>query len=380
MYIINNAFKNITRSIGRSLLIGLIVLVISAASTIALAIRSTALVSREESLSNMAVTASITPNQEMMMEEIQATEDFNRGMIGEFQQRFNPSLEEIIDFASSEHVVDFHYTLSTTLNRSESITPFVAEETPQEGRSTGGMGDFTLNGVSDALAMTEFVKGTAQLIDGEMFDWISDTPEVLISQQLALSNGLAVGDIITLTNPNNEEEIYELTVVGIYSTTATTISQMSIPALDPANHLYLSSRAVDTILTNAYENQITTMDEMFGTETTSKLNTQLINTLYFDDPEQFNQFQSELEANHFPEEYLLHSPDLSSFEASTLPLENLVDFATTLLLIVLGIGGMILIVFNFFSVRERKYEIGVLTAIGIKKEKWQLDSSPNPLW
>lgn len=39
------------------------------------------------------------------------------------------------------------------------------------------------------------------------------------------------------------------------------------------------------------------------------------------------------------------------------------------LLVVLGIGAVILVVLNIFSIRDRKYEIGVLTAIGMKKRK-----------
>ena len=37
--------------------------------------------------------------------------------------------------------------------------------------------------------------------------------------------------------------------------------------------------------------------------------------------------------------------------------------------VVLVVGGVILVVLNIFNLRERKYEIGVLAAIGIKKRK-----------
>jgi putative ABC transport system permease protein len=36
---------------------------------------------------------------------------------------------------------------------------------------------------------------------------------------------------------------------------------------------------------------------------------------------------------------------------------------------VLGVGGAVLIALNVFNIRERKYEVGVLTAIGIRKAK-----------
>lgn len=67
------------------------------------------------------------------------------------------------------------------------------------------------------------------------------------------------------------------------------------------------------------------------------------------------------------EYYTLSSSDIISYESSLLPLKNLSSFATTLLILVLSIGAVILIVINVFNIRERKYEVGVLTAIGIKK-------------
>ena len=39
------------------------------------------------------------------------------------------------------------------------------------------------------------------------------------------------------------------------------------------------------------------------------------------------------------------------------------------LIVILIIGGVILVVLNIFNVRERKYEVGVLTAMGMKKWK-----------
>ena len=71
--------------------------------------------------------------------------------------------------------------------------------------------------------------------------------------------------------------------------------------------------------------------------------------------------------------YVLTSSDVASYEASLVPLENLKGFATAFLLIILAIGAIILIVLNMFNIRERKYEVGVLTAIGMHKWKvaWQ---------
>lgn len=69
------------------------------------------------------------------------------------------------------------------------------------------------------------------------------------------------------------------------------------------------------------------------------------------------------------EEYTVSSQDLASFENSLTPLNTLSTMAGWFFLVVLLVGGLILVVLNIFNLRERKYEIGVLAAIGMKKRK-----------
>ena len=57
---------------------------------------------------------------------------------------------------------------------------------------------------------------------------------------------------------------------------------------------------------------------------------------------------------------------------ATESIKNVRVFATTFLIITLIIGGVVLIVINMINIRERKYEIGVLRTIGMKKSKVSL--------
>ena len=50
----------------------------------------------------------------------------------------------------------------------------------------------------------------------------------VISSELASYNDLAVGDTITLSNPNQEDETYTLTIAGIYETESTSDSASSM--------------------------------------------------------------------------------------------------------------------------------------------------------
>ncbi|MEE1025532.1 MAG: ABC transporter permease, partial [Acutalibacteraceae bacterium] len=67
--------------------------------------------------------------------------------------------------------------------------------------------------------------------------------------------------------------------------------------------------------------------------------------------------------------YTVTSQDIEAYENSMTPLNTLSKLAGYFLIVILCIGAVILIVLNIFGVRERKYEIGVLTAMGMKKGK-----------
>ena len=79
--------------------------------------------------------------------------------------------------------------------------------------------------------------------DGEMFTEGSADATCVISDELALYNDLAVGDTITLCNPNYEEETYELTVCGIYTNSSSDTGNSMFSRSDPANNIYMSYEA-----------------------------------------------------------------------------------------------------------------------------------------
>ena len=62
----------------------------------------------------------------------------------------------------------------------------------------------------------------------------------------------------------------------------------------------------------------------------------------------------------------MQSADVENHESSLVPLDNLAKFALTLLIVVLAVGAVVL---NLFNICERKYEVGVLPVIGVKKVK-----------
>ena len=114
---------------------------------------------------------------------------------------------------------------------------------------------------------------------------------------------------------------------------------------------------------------VTETDEETGIETSTEIRGTLAGTYVFADTEAYYQFEEDVRTMGLDDSYTVSSPDLAAYESSLTPLNTLSSMATTFLIVILIIGAIILVVLNIFNVRERKYEIGVLTAMGMKKGK-----------
>ena len=147
-----------------------------------------------------------------------------------------------------------------------------------------------------------------------LFEEGTEDNACIISDELASYNSIAVGDTITLENPSDSAETLKA--------------------------------AVDD------------MDSVFS---------QTNGTYVFADQEKYEQFQDDVKEMGLDDSYTVTSQDVNSYEQSLIPLENLSNFALYFFIVVLIIGAIVLMVINIFNIRERKYEIGVLTAIGMKK-------------
>ena len=414
MYIFKNAFKNISRSLGRNILIGIIVTVIAASSCVALSIRKSSENARQSNMENLNITAHINVDRAYVMETIQnsGVDMSDRSAMQEvLKEASGLSLDQMQEYAGTEYVDNFYYTNMLILNGNDDLAPIdpnaeVSSETDADEEATeetteastemsqdqmqpgmdgqqmpggdmqGGMqgpgmqqqdpetmmasmGDFKLTGFSSDDAMEDFNTGVATIKEGSMFDEDTDEMVCVVSSELATYNSISVGDKITLQNLQDEEETYELEVVGIYKNNDSSSSMSTGNANDPANEILTSTKVVDSIVASSAENQ---------EEEDKQLNASTTGSFVFKDMDSYDGFESYLKDKE-GDKYVLTSSDVASYEASLVPLENLKDFATAFLLVILAIGAIILVVLNMFNIRERKYEVGVLTAIGMHKYK-----------
>ena len=406
MYIIKNAFRCIGRSKGRNILIGIIALVIAISACIGLSIRQASENAKTTALEGLSITATISYDRANAMGQMGGGRPGGFGGGGGFDRdqfadmmgsASSLTLEEYQKYAEASTVQDFYYTLTAYFNGSENFSP-VSDETEDSesdgelngsleeensgrpsgfpggmGGMMGGMfssGDFSIIGYSSDSAMTAFINGNASIVDGSMFEQGTSELICVISEELAMYNELAVGDTIIITNPSLETESYTLTISGIYTSSENNDFSMSMfgASQDPANRIYMSAAALQTVLDASEENS-TTITNDYGRESESKITGTLSATYSFADTESYYAFETEVRTLGLSEDYTVSSSDVSAYENSLAPLDTLSTMAGWFLIVILIIGGVILVVLNIFNVRERKYEVGVLTAMGMKKWK-----------
>lgn len=386
MYIFKNAWKSIARSPGRNIIIGVIVMAIAVSGSIALSIRRAASKAEQTGLEALSITAQISVDREKMM---QAAREQGGDMREALQGAQELSIEQLQTYAEAESVKSFYYSVNSSLDASTGLSPvdtsseedddsasqpYIPGSMPPGGDMRGGMGeqgDFRVTGFSSYDAMTDFAGSAAQITSGEVFDIDSDATDCLISGELAQLNGLNVGDTIELANPNATDETYTFTVCGVYSySDSDTSGDMVFSASqDPANRIYTSSAALLAVVGQSESVAQTSTDDETGRTETTALRKNVTGTYVFADTAAYEDFQPQVTTMGLADTYRVTSSDLTQYEESLAPLKKLSSFAAYFVLIVMLVGGTVLVAFNIYNIRERKYEVGVLTAIGMKKRK-----------
>lgn len=176
--------------------------------------------------------------------------------------------------------------------------------------------------------------------------------ECVISSELATLNEVAVGNTITLKNPNTEAT-YEFTVTGIYTDNS-----------DANNSNSMYSQSANKIITGSGVIELLVAED-------ETLVTNITPSFILQDEESIEKFTEEVKSKGLNEYYAINT-NIEELQNATKSIENVKTFATTFLIITLIISSIVLFVINMINIRERKYEIGVFRTIGVSKFKLTL--------
>ena len=234
--------------------------------------------------------------------------------------------------------------------------------------------DVIISGYGADYELTDFIDGKKVIIDGQMFNPESSAFECVIPEKVAFYNGVKVGDYISIMNPVNKEEFYDIKVVGIYyskeekrirlfdtdiydkmESTGINITPTSIAV--PLNTIYMSYKAVE---------EITIASNHINDNPNSAIQSSLSTTLFFKDVHSLSRYKSGL-PNYYTGKF--HEINLQDLFDRLVLIRRTTNLAIISFIIEILIGGLFLILFHIFILKERKYEIGVLLAIGMNKRK-----------
>mgnify|MGYP002626534144 CR=1 FL=1 len=405
MYILKNAVTSIRRSKGRNILIGIIIIVIAISCTITLAIRQSAskIISAYEEKNK--IEATIGMNRASLIKSLRDGDKSQEEMINAFNDIKAPTEEEIISYGDSDYVSDYYYTYEMSVDAkdlTEATDSLVRETTEVKtetstktqtrtmpsggpggpgGRAGGSGGSsqtrtqttkkttttktekifnekaqdgaFTLIGYNSYEDMKDFINGNYTITSGEVSSDFNSN-NCVISEELATINKLSVGDKITIVDPKDTSKTYELTITGIYKENTDDASNMVNMFTSSANEIITNVSFIKTMMEND-----------------SELVSTITPTYIIKDKDSVSKFETEVVEKGLSEYYQV-TDNLSEIESATEVVNNVKIFATTFLIITLAIGGIVLVVLNMINIRERKYEIGVLRTIGMKKSKVSL--------
>lgn len=335
MYLLKNAIRNLGRNKGRNLLVGIITLVIIIAVSISIVISTT--------------VGSITKDYKTRF-GAEVTLFLDTDKVQKNGSVKYPSAEQQMAIARSDLLqkTEYELSLSAVLQDLKALDG----DAGSNNAISSNMGDqLSLNAKVRASSQPsiseDFVSGKRAIVGGRAFE---KTDECLVSEQFAQLNGLSVGDSITVISRDaGSPKPHTFTICGIYRDGIEGSALFRHPLFNRGNEI------------------ITSMESMLGMGLYAE-HGEMNATYYLKDPKDLEAFQQEARAKGLPE-YYCTTTDEEGYNRIVGPVEGIAGIVRIFLIVVLVFGGSILLFLSVMAVRERKYEIGVLRAMGMKRVK-----------
>jgi len=269
-------------------------------------------------------------------------------------------LQEVLATESSEQMKNIVNTIQQEQNKV--IRNLDDKNLIVQGIAGSGKTSVALHRIaaySNFAYLADFSEGNKKIVSGKMITKSSSDNEIVISKSLANKNNLKVGDEIEFNLPNNDDEKLKFKIVGIYSNTSEKNSNnfIEINALNEANQIYTNLSSIESILSK----QSDTSDKLID-------NNGLDVKIYLNKKSDLSKFKKEVKQKGLSSYYKI-TTNKNQIKESLKPIENISKFSINFLIVVLVLGVIILSVINILNIRDRKYEIGVLRAIGMSKQK-----------
>lgn len=253
-----------------------------------------------------------------------------------------------LGLAQSEYVVDFNFSYNTS-----GVAVGFLPLTETGSLDTTNINKISILGTYNPLLLDQFSDNGAYFLTDESNPFMGDSTNVIIiSESIAIANDLKIGDSITLENGSTSAQL-SFEIVGLFN----------------------SEEMLEVQGKNIIENQvfIPLENALLLTGQTSDSNYTITSAKYYlDDPLNIDSFIEE-STNSYVE---LSNGGLTfndvNYDALTAPLQSVSTFTNIILIVVIAASIIILTLLIVNSLKERKYEIGVLLSLGEAKPRISL--------
>ena len=329
-----------------------------------LTIKSAALQASENAKENIGATATLSINRENMREQ-RGNQDKSTTEKNESATERVVKLTDVEKIAQLDNVSSYNILSSTSAGATSKFTAIesssdsssTTDTKEADGPGDGGgpqqaQGDFAISGVLSTAALEAFSDGGNKIISGKAItEADKNTNNVMIESTLAEQNDLKVGDTFKITNATDTSVTYKMIVKGIYETSEVADGMgMNFAFMDPVNTIYTSYTFANTMKGSTYKN---TADSA---------------TYTLAQPKQLTAFVKQANKLIDTDTFELQTND-SLYQQMLKPISNITSFSENIVLLVSVAGTIILALIVMLTIRERKYEIGVLLALGENRFK-----------
>lgn len=276
------------------------------------------------------------------------------------------TIKDVDKLKDLEHVKAYNYS-SSGMASAEGFKPVVKEQDNNKvdknssvvssfsGPQDMAQPDVSLEGNLYSELSPDFTEEKSKLIEGRNLTESDQGKNVaVIEKKLADENKLKLGDKIKIKDLQGKNTL-ELEVVGIYTAEKIESNPMmdAMTFLSPYNKIYVPISVTAQLNSSSSGETDTIQNAVY----------------YMDDPMNIESFKNDVKSSGINlEDYKLDAKD-SLYKQMMGPIENVGSFSKTIVIIVAIAGIAILSLIIILSLKDRRYEIGVLMSMGESRFK-----------
>lgn len=362
MNFLKRALLNLKERRGRAILQFIVFTVVCAFVLSGFAIQSATNIATKQAREKLGSTVTLSVDRDKQREKMQS----QQGERPKFES--SPIAVSAAEKVASLNHVSTYNLYSSTQALASGFDPIKSSgddsDNQDSSNSQGGFGgarggqgmtqaDLSVSGVLDSASSTDFDAKTSVLTSGKAITSDDTSKNVaLVEATLAEANDWKVGDTFKIKSSDKKRTV-KLKIVGIYTNkSSSSDSAANFSFLNPYNKIYTPYTVANTLKGSSYKNKVDSA------------------VYSMDDAKNISSFVSAAKKQKAVD-YDVYQLDANDalYQQMVGPINNVASFAKIIVYVVSIAGALILALLIIMQVRARKYEMGVLLAIGEKRSK-----------